>query len=731
MKHKATPMNQGAPLNRMAGILLLDVVLGIVIFVVGMLALAHLQGNLTRSSADANTRTVATHVAEEIIEAARAFEQVPTDPFDIITSYNDIVTETETVNRGGIDYTVVTTVKDYYYDLASGLFTETNPSGFIVYSDFKYMTVTVEWNSTTSDQQFQISEGFTTNDLLGSGSITLTDIISSMPTFSSAKVAANSGDQAFYFPEAEYTSGSRPDAASIDLGNNRYKQSTTPVSIIDTHEGIVENWFDVVTYQQIDSDNAIFIRREEFLTVSCQCEIRAAVTDSGRRPTVWDGAAYTEGEFVTKTWGERPNDRDQSNFCDHCCRDHHDGGTASLDQAPDPGRSLYNPFKSSSDYYTSGTFAGDHKHYARDDTGNLVAVDSPGDLYHEACRLVRKDGFFRVTQDFRQEDLFAFPQDYLQSDSDQSEYSAYVGEAATTFVDDAIAATDPYESNLPVLLAPGAASPTVEFPASTSSNPTSLPNVAGGNSQQLNSRGIYIDYLSDDLRDVVECLDGGLISAAECGAADNVFTSIEVIPFFDVQLTWLTRWNESPINTPVDVTNENILTDNAHSRGVATLESGGKGMSAVETDIHKGSLGFTGTDPIIPDDYGEFTDYTLYISSSSDISPANPDGAVISGSFLSGENALAFNMADLVLTSSQARCGQTNTGFSCAIEASATNPTFTISDYDVTRGNSKTGCSGTLTVDAYDKTWTRFLLPTVTTSGADIVMVTGNTCPAL
>jgi len=236
--------------------------------------------------------------------------------------------------------------------------------------------------------------------------------------------------------------------------------------------------------------------------------------------------------------------------------------------------------------------------------------------------------------------------------------------------------------------------------------------------------------VSDELRDVVERLDGGLISAAECGAADNVFTPIEVMPFFAVQLTWLTRWNESPINTPVDVTNENILTDNAHSRGVATLESGGKGMSAVETDIHKGSLGFTGTDPIIPDDYSEFTDYTLYISSSSNISPATPDGAVISGSFLSGDNALAFNMADLVLAGSQARCGQTNSGYSCAIEAGATYPTVTISDYDVSGGNSKVGCSGTLTVDAYDRDWTRFLLPTVTTSGADIVMVPRTTCPA-
>ncbi len=88
--------------------------------------------------------------------------------------------------------------------------------------------------------------------------------------------------------------------------------------------------------------------------------------------------------------------------------------------------------------------------------------------------------------------LFAFPEDYLVSDSDQSEYSGYVGEAATTFIDDAFAATDPYESNPPTLLTPGAASAAVEFPASTYANPTSLP-FNGSDTQQMNSRGIYVD----------------------------------------------------------------------------------------------------------------------------------------------------------------------------------------------------------------------------------------------
>ncbi len=119
------------------------------------------------------------------------------------------------------------------------------------------------------------------------------------------------------------------------------------------------------------------------------------------------------------------------------------GTAAANDQLLDTGWSLYNSFKSSNDYHSTGTFAGDHKHYARDNQGNLVEVDSTKDPYLEACRLVRKDGFFRVAQDFRQEGLFAFPEDYLDSDSDISEYSAYVAGAATAFVDDAISGDRP------------------------------------------------------------------------------------------------------------------------------------------------------------------------------------------------------------------------------------------------------------------------------------------------
>ena len=101
------------PVVNETGATLLDVLLAMVIFVVGMLALAHLQGNLSRSSGDANTRTVAANIAEETMEDKRAFEVVDTTAGK--KAYEDIVPETKTVSRGGIDYTVNFDVQDYYF----------------------------------------------------------------------------------------------------------------------------------------------------------------------------------------------------------------------------------------------------------------------------------------------------------------------------------------------------------------------------------------------------------------------------------------------------------------------------------------------------------------------------------------------------------------------------------------------------------------------------------------
>ena len=60
-------------LSRNAGFTLLEVVLAIAVFAFGLLALNELQTGIARSSGDANLRTVAASIAEEIAEGMRGF----------------------------------------------------------------------------------------------------------------------------------------------------------------------------------------------------------------------------------------------------------------------------------------------------------------------------------------------------------------------------------------------------------------------------------------------------------------------------------------------------------------------------------------------------------------------------------------------------------------------------------------------------------------------------------
>ena len=145
------------------GFSLLELIIGLFIFATGMLALASLQGQLTRSQADAALRSVATNIAEEEIESMRGFGLIDNDPDNSIPAYSDIQDRTFTVVRGNIDYTVNIDVTDYYYDLVSDQFGTANPENLLV-SDFKDVNISVSWGTAPD---FRISE---------SQSISATDI---------------------------------------------------------------------------------------------------------------------------------------------------------------------------------------------------------------------------------------------------------------------------------------------------------------------------------------------------------------------------------------------------------------------------------------------------------------------------------------------------------------------------------------------------------------------------
>ncbi len=382
--------------------------------------------------------------------------------------------------------------------------------------------------------EFVINEGTPTSGRLGSGAITVSSIIPSTPQLGSAKVAAKD-DGALGTPPIDYTPGARPDIVQINLTDQKFKESTTPMPDVIRSDELVETWFDVITYNTTGNDS-IYLRREEFLVLSCECSLNdnpGSGDGTGFLPTVWNGETYTEGAWVDKAWGESANNQ-QSSYCDTCCRDHHDSPNhTSSHQVYDPAR---NVSPSIPHWSESGGLDGDHKHFKRATNG--LSVVGNNQSYVEACRMVRKDGFMRVAQDFRQERLVSFPEGFLDTESGVHDYSGYVTDAVTAFY---ALNNQPDELDPPSDFG-------VDFPAdkldstggANALDTTALP-LLGLNSQQMRSRGVYIDTIGPELSDFLDCIDDAT-SHDNCNVPDGITNPLQVLPFYDIQTTWLAAW---------------------------------------------------------------------------------------------------------------------------------------------------------------------------------------------
>ena len=125
----------------------------------------------------------------------------------------------------------------------------------------------------------------------------------------------------------------------------------------------------------------------------------------------------------------------------------------------------------------------------------------------------------------------------------------------------------------------GEGNPT-EFPSWTT-----LPLYVGASkrTQQLQIQGRL--YRLPQLTICARCwrtAPGKTPADSECKTGDVVLdrtgstNPLELIPFFDVQMTKLNRWNETPVpNVPVDTTNQPLANNNAHSRGVISKSEDG------------------------------------------------------------------------------------------------------------------------------------------------------------
>ena len=168
---------------------------------------------------------------------------------------------------------------------------------------------------------------------------------------------------------------------------------------------------------------------------------------------------------------------------------------------------------------------------------------------------------------------------------------------------------------------------------------------------------------------------------------------LEVIPFYDVQLTWLNRWEEDPINQPIDTTNEPVLTDNAHSRGIASLSTGIGIISTVTASGHRGNLGLTDTDPIDKGFLSQIRSASLTVHALTSDAPPAPGNVIIRGTITSG--VVALKATDIEIGGGGANCNRLPDGYVCELPLSATDITLKVFNYKKV-GVTLAACSATL-----------------------------------
>jgi Tfp pilus assembly protein PilV len=760
-------MDMRKPMNikTQSGFSLLEVVIGIFIFVVGIMALASLQGALTRSMADAKVHTVAVNLAEQQIETVQNFTDILSATG--VVAYNDIVDTVLTVGPlEGVTYTVQQDITDYYYQLSGDNFTTT--AGGAPASDYKVVEILVTWDD---DRKFRLDEGSETVGNIKSidcpvnstGCTKISAIIPAIVSSASARVATQKTGGDKLAPPSPYAPGARPDIVALVLGDGlgKFKESLTPLPEVIRRFEIVETRFEVITYSS--SNGGEFLRREEFAAVSCECTLRGSDSSNlARRPVVWAGDEYAGGQFVQKDYGESANNQ-QTSLCDTCCRDHHDGGTSTEDHPTDEHYNVFAPFKADGEY-TGTARESDHRHYQNDAT----TLAGAGNRYLEACRLVRVDGFFRVAQDFRREEQYIFPANFLDDVSEVETYSTQITNSVLAHENgtfDAYPSANPPpcvgDNGVTCLNNPTAvgASPEMAPAAMTPISADQLPtwtafSFVGGNpvAQQLRSRGLYIDYVSNDLRLFLDnCISSGTlvndcciragVQASQCTSKDFFLDKtgsanvLEILPFFDVQMTNLENWNQAGLTLPlpISLTNEPLAHKNAHSRGL--MDQVQVGDTDVTANSHRGNLGFTNTSPIDPVFSDQLKQASLNVQSL-DSSGSGGGGGGLTPIIMAGlfSDSVQGNPKYSVSGDGGAFCALAPFGYSCFVAADSSAPSIIVSGYgdeksppldryacsdSLTRISSTTGLgstSATFSLVGLDGN----LLPTGTTYNIDI-----------
>jgi len=557
--------NTQCGLQHQRGFSLIEAMFSALILAIALLALAGFHVGAFQDSTLVKSRMAATNLAQEKLDDLRSFTLLKDDPATTgvnecgagIFCFSEIATDTGGREKADGSLVLFTgavggTFQDSFTRTWTVTCATTETSGSALSfgttcaaSDVaKLVKVTISWvDSKGADQK-----------------VVLQSVIYSMDPANGANAAV--GPVSGKGPKISYTPNN--ESVPINIGGGKSTETSRPLPEVSGGDSRRVTLPSVVYTGNAGSETVV--AKEEFATVNCTCNLNSATATAWTpHRTVWNGSSLEQekGVQVTKVVGQ-PSDlsnngaTNQDPLCIECCRDHHDTKATTAQSGTAPGYPTYRPYVSVSEFIES---TGDHKHYKVD--GALAS--STTDVYVEACRMKRVDGYWRVAADWQLIDLATYGCDYFvgtatneclptqtASTTKLEAYRTWLKNVLKAFVGylDTNKTVNTASATLPTFDTTGTVNPLLDIAVSTDD----IALIIGAN-KQLITRGIYADTVFKKLSSgTPRAVDTDYVAAVLPVSASSDFTKLQYLPFYDANLTLLANWSPTSTNSGGTVT---------------------------------------------------------------------------------------------------------------------------------------------------------------------------------
>ena len=537
-------MRRSFPTRNLRGFSLLEVLIAVVVLAIGLLALAALQGSLTRASAAAKVRgRVAAMLTTRMDDLRDAgYGTLANGGPTTLTSTTD---DCDPATPDATDWIDCARIQAGLENLTTSQ-TITTWAGTASFAagaapgptvpQFKRVLLTASW-SDADGSNHQLS---------------VTTDISALALTANIIVPPDPQGAGGFAPIVRTFDPTTAGMIPIALNSTSTSSASNPLPELigrKNNQQIVGTEFTVLNYTPPTNSAVVIQKRFENEVIKCSCQYGAGganlpqIYRTAQWPAIWTGERYdifkpstaTDAPGQAVSSGPRAGVQ-QSPLCQECCRDHHDNSATGVAKF-DPERSD----NSTAKYDSNGT--------------SLVPAVANGS-YVDACRVIRIDGFWRTAADMYSRQLGLL------------ETETVGGQAAKTGVPTANATTaytgfvkgylKQYDGT--TATAPGNAS-TLFDGTSGINTPAivAIPAVSNTDFRYLHARGLYVDYLEDKARTrLTEVLaDNG--PQGQCPSGTNVEDCVLAhLPFTSVNLTEIAKWLASDPNV-LTVNSGNLL----------------------------------------------------------------------------------------------------------------------------------------------------------------------------